>query len=66
MNYVADWVICDIIEIPQNTRNFGEKRARFSSFAKAKDEKRARFSSFAKAKDDVFLNSGVDEGLAVI
>ena len=50
MNYVADWVICDIIEIPQNTRNFGEKRARFSSLA----------------KDDVFLNSGVDEGLAVI
>ena len=52
MNYVADWAICDIIEIPQNTRNFGEKRA--------------RFSSFAKAKDDDFLNSGVDEGLAVI
>ncbi len=44
--------MCAIMKMLKNTENF--------------DEKRARFSSFAKAKDDSLLHAGMDEELAVI
>ncbi len=52
MNYVANWKMCAIMKMSKTTENF--------------DEKRARFSSFAKAKDDSLLYAGMDEELAVI
>lgn len=44
--------MCAIMKMSKNTENF--------------DENRARFSSFALAKDGSLLHAGMDEELAVI